>query len=118
MPLPRLALPCLAPSRLALSSLIAAPLLIGSLALAAAQTTTQTPQGGVEQPDTPTNAPKTGPSSGTAPGNEGSTGWTGGTGGAFTGTSNHAPTPGSPTAQPETVEGVNPKPGSSSSSTR
>ncbi|WP_201159666.1 hypothetical protein [Rhodoplanes elegans] len=101
---------------LALSSIVAAPLLIGSLATAAAQTTT--PQGGVEKPDTPANDPKTGPSSGTAPGNEGSTGWTGGTGGSFTGTSNHAPTPGSPTAQPETVEGVNPKPGGPSSSTR
>ncbi|MFD2181446.1 hypothetical protein [Rhodoplanes azumiensis] len=116
MPLSRLALPCLSLSRLALSSLIATPLLIGGLAVAAAQTTT--PQGGTERPDTPANDPKTGPSSGTAPGNEGSTGWTGGTGGSFTGTSNHAPTPGSPSPQPETVEGVNPKPGGRSSSTR
>lgn len=102
--------------RLALSNLLAVPMLIGSLAVAAAQSTT--PSGSTTAPDTPANTPKTGPSSGTAPGNEGSTGWTGGTGGAFTGTSNHAPTPASPTQHPETVEGVNPKPGSTTAPAR
>ncbi|WP_111418518.1 hypothetical protein [Rhodoplanes roseus] len=97
--------------------LLAVPLLIGGIATALAQSTT--PPGGTEKPDTPANQPKTGPSSGTAPGNEGSTGWTGGTGGSFTGTSNHAPAPGSPNAQPETVEGVNPQPsGSATTPTR
>lgn len=50
-----------------------------------------------------------GPSSGTAPGSSGSTAWTGGTGGSHTGTTPNAPTPGSPTAQPEVVQGVDPK---------
>ena len=52
--------------------------------------------------------PKTGPSSGTEPVNSGSTGWTGGTGGSNTGTSPHAPTPGSPTEHPPTATGLDP----------
>lgn len=66
-----------------------------------------------EKPDRPATAPAPG-RDGTAPGNEGSTGWTGGTGGAYIGTSPHAPAPGSPTAQPETAEGVAPGPGGGS----
>lgn len=61
-------------------------------------------------PPGPATPPRPGPNSGTAPGNEGSTGWTGGTGGSFTGTSPHAPTPGSPTQQPPTVQGLDPRP--------
>lgn len=53
-------------------------------------------------------APSQGPSSGTAAGNLGTTGWTNGMGGTYVGTSNHAPTPGSPQSQPETVTGANP----------
>ncbi|TDT92626.1 hypothetical protein DFO45_3384 [Azorhizobium sp. AG788] len=52
--------------------------------------------------------PSQGPSSGTAAGNVGTTGWTNGMGGTHIGTSNHASTPGSPQAQPETVTGANP----------
>lgn len=91
--------------------LIALPLLLGTVVVAAAQTTK--PQGQTAKPDTPSTMPETGAASGTAPGNQGSTGWTGGTGGSFTGTSNHAPTPGSPTDQPATVQGVNPQPSGS-----
>ncbi len=83
--------------------LISFALLVVPLAGAVAQTPAPS-----ATPDTPATKPSTGPSSGVTPGNEGSTGWTGGTGGAYTGTSNHAPTPGSKTGQPETVTGVNP----------
>jgi hypothetical protein len=95
------------PRRIALS-MIALPLVLATVVAATAQTTT--PPGQAARPDTPATAPQTGPASGTSPGNEGSTGWTGGTGGSFTGTSNHAPTPGSPSDQPATVQGVNPQP--------
>ncbi len=46
--------------------------------------------------------------SGTAPGGAGSTGWTGGTGGSNIGTTPGAPTPGSPTEHPATVQGKDP----------
>lgn len=54
--------------------------------------------------------PNPGDASGTNPGSTGSTGWTGGTGGSNIGTSQHAPTPGSPNEHPKTAEGVNPVP--------
>lgn len=62
-----------------------------------------------QEPQEAATEPDTGPSSGTAPGSPGSTGWTGGTGGSFTGTTPHAPTPGSPTWHPQTVQGLDPK---------
>ena len=85
--------------------LLGSALMAAGLAPALAQTT---PRPAPQEPATP---PRPGPNSGTAPGNEGSTGWTGGTGGSFTGTSPHAPTPGSPTDQPPVVRGLNPRPG-------
>lgn len=66
--------------------------------------------GCTRQPHAAATPPARGPASGTAPGNAGSTGWTGGTGGTYTGTTPQAPTPGSPTAHPETVRGLDPKP--------
>lgn len=61
---------------------------------------------------TPATPPVIGKNSGTAPGNAGKTGWTGGAGGAFSGTSQHAATPGSPIQQPKTARGLDPtKPG-------
>lgn len=57
--------------------------------------------------------PDQGPGSGTAPGSSGSTAWTGGTGGSYTGTTPQAATPGSPTAQPDVVQGADPKVGPS-----
>jgi hypothetical protein len=87
------------------NSFLTAAAVLASLTFASAQSPSPT-----AKPDQPATQPQPGPSSGTAPGNEGSTGWTGGTGGSFTGTSNHAPTTGSRTEQPETVRGVNPQP--------
>lgn len=84
--------------------LLSAVLLLSATAMAGAQSAPSP----TTKPDTPATQPSPGPDSGTKPGNEGSTGWTGGTGGSFTGTSPHAPTPGSKTEQPETVQGVNP----------
>lgn len=83
-----------------------------SIACSAMPALAQTGSGGpVARPEGPATPPRPGSQSGTAPGNEGSTGWTGGTGGSFTGTSNHAPTPGSRTDHPETVRGLNPPTG-------
>lgn len=70
--------------------------------------------------DHPATQPEQHSGSGTAPGNAGSTGWSGGTGGSFAGTSQHAPTPDSPTWQPEVAHGLDlmtpeaPKPASGS----
>ncbi len=60
-------------------------------------------------PHSSATPPDQGAGSGTAPGSAGSTAWTGGTGGSHIGTTPHAPTPGSPTRQPEVVQGVDPK---------
>ena len=60
------------------------------------------------KPNEPATPPKSGETNGTGPGEMGSTGWTGGTGGSHIGTSNHAPTPGSPTSQPPTAGGLDP----------
>lgn len=60
---------------------------------------------------TPAPAPtpiEKGENSGTAPGGSGSTAWSGGTGGSFIGTTPGAPTPGSPTEHPATVQGKDP----------
>lgn len=62
-----------------------------------------------QPPRTAETPPTPGPGSGTAPGNSGSTGWTGGMGGSTTGTSPHAPTPGSETQHPATAQGLDPK---------
>lgn len=84
--------------------LLSMALALGSATLAGAQSNPSP----VAKPGTPATQPSPGPQSGTAPGNEGSTGWTGGTGKSWTGTSEHAPTPGSKTEQPATVQGINP----------
>jgi hypothetical protein len=84
--------------------LLAAVFVLCCLASASAQPTPSP----TAKPDTPATQPAPEKQDGTAPGNAGSTGWTGGTGGSFVGTSNHAPTPGSKTEQPETVKGLNP----------
>lgn len=52
--------------------------------------------------------PAQGQHSGTQPGGSGSTGWSGGTGGSNIGTTPGAPTAGSPTDHPPTVQGVSP----------
>jgi hypothetical protein len=77
-----------------------------------AQTTTPPAQTGAceEPPHTAATPPARGADSGTKPGSEGSTAWTGGTGGSYTGLTPHAGTQASPTRQPDTVSGVNPKP--------
>lgn len=68
----------------------------------------QQPCGQAQAPHTAMTPPAKGPSSGTAPGSEGSTGWTGGTGGTHTGLTPQAPNPASPSAHPETVQGLDP----------
>lgn len=84
----------------------------GVPAPASAQTATPPAQTGAceEPPHTAATPPAHGPDSGTKPGSEGSTAWSGGTGGSYTGLTPHAGTPASPTRQPDTVSGVNPKP--------
>lgn len=88
-------------------------LLSGGVALAQAGGPSPGPASGRTDCSMPPHAsatpPDQGPSSGTAPGSSGSTAWTGGTGGSHTGTTPHAPTPGSPNSQPEVVQGVDPK---------
>lgn len=79
-----------------------------SIALAATTAVTLWSSSAASQPSPSATQPTTGPSSGTTPGNSGSTGWTGGTGGSHTGTSPHAPTPGSPNAHPPTATGLDP----------
>ena len=69
---------------------------------------TSTQNSGTAKPAESANQPTTGPNSGTDPKNAGSTGWSGGTGGSNIGTSPHAPTPGSPTQQPDTAKGLDP----------
>lgn len=87
-----------------IQTLLAAAFMSAWIAAASAQSTTP-----AASPDGPATAPSTGPNSGTAPGNAGSTGWSGsGMGGSHTGTSQHAPMPGSKTEQPETAKGLNP----------
>lgn len=88
-------------------------LVSGVPAPAVAQTAVPPAQTGAceEPPHTAATPPARGPDSGTKPGSEGSTGWSGGTGGSYTGLTPHAGTPASPTRQPDTVSGVNPKPG-------
>ena len=97
--------------RLALGA--AALLLCASGAFAQAGGPTPGPTSGRSDcsmpPHSSATPPDQGPGSGTAPGSSGSTAWTGGTGGSHTGTTPHAPTPASPTAQPEVVQGVDPK---------
>lgn len=84
----------------------------GVPAPASAQSATPPAQTGAceEPPHTAATPPARGADSGTKPGSEGSTGWTGGTGGSHTGLTPQAGTPASPTRQPDTVSGVNPKP--------
>ncbi|WP_024277531.1 hypothetical protein [Xanthobacter sp. 126] len=81
----------------------------GAPAPAAAQTAAPATQTGAceEPPHTAATPPAHGPDSGTKPGSEGSTAWSGG---SYTGLTPHAGTPASPTRQPDTVSGVNPKP--------
>lgn len=83
----------------------------GVPAPASAQTAPPAQTGACEEPPhTAATPPAHGPDSGTKPGSEGSTAWSGGTGGSYTGLTPHAGTPASPTRQPDTVSGVNPKP--------
>ncbi|MEW6121244.1 MAG: hypothetical protein AB1698_01415 [Pseudomonadota bacterium] len=80
-----------------------------ALAMPAAAQTAGPTSSGCEA--TPTTAPtpiEKGANSGTAPGGSGSTAWSGGTGGSHIGTTPGAPTPGSPTEHPATVQGKDP----------
>lgn len=110
-----LVLPSPNPARICATAIVGGIMFLlvsGVPAPAAAQTAAPAAKTGAceEPPHTAATPPAHGPDSGTKPGSEGSTAWSGGTGGSYTGLTPHAGTPASPTRQPDTVSGVNPKP--------